>query len=659
LGPRARQEAPLFWQIAGLIEGEDRAARAAGLFQLQMAIEKALPDIHIASLSLDSAVYKLQGAPELLPLVYPELRDENARSVFALGHGRYSTNTLPLVERSQPFSLLGHNGEINTIERLRTTGRALGIDPVPGGSDSQDLNRIIDGLIHRYGLDPMEALEMVFPAIHSETEHYPEHLRDLYAFYRWFFASSAQGPAAVVARYGNVCLGSVDALGLRPLWFGESDYNFFLSSEKGVVPLERTMRDPRPLAPGEKVAIFGGQGVPAEAITYSEFQERLWKRMATRHRTLKYLDAFHQGLPADAPRFDLPPAGPFSPPPTNLLAAFGWTHYDLTIRKKVSQGGREVIGSMGHTGPLAAFVPEALPNIADYGKENVAVVTNPAIDREREAEHFSTATIIGSRPDLSGSKPRAPLALQLDLPLLLDRQSLADLIGADELRALAGDFGTAIYEDVMAFFTAGNRDAGTVAFLDATFDPDRGLAAALDELCATALDMVRSSAVLLVLDDRQSFAANRCYIDPALAVARLNEELIAAGLRREAGIVVRSGAIRNLHDIMFLLGLGADALAPYLLWRVAAAHATEHRPVATVLRNNLAVLKKGIEKVMSTMGIHELCGYGRIFATIGLADDLAAILRVPNFCRHAQRGLSLADLEAFARQRLAKAAAPE
>ncbi len=658
LGPRARRDAPLFWQIAGLVEGEDRAARAATLFQLQMAIEEALPEVHIASLSLDVAVYKLQGAPELLPLVYPELRDEDARSVFALGHGRYSTNTLPLVERSQPFSLLGHNGEINTIERLRTTGRALGIAPVPGGSDSQDLNRIIDGLIHHHGLDPMEALEMVFPAIHSETAHYPEHLRDLYAFYRWFFASSAQGPAAVVARYGNVCLGSVDALGLRPLWFGESDYNFFLSSEKGVVPLERTMRDPRPLAPGEKIAIFGGLGTPAEAITYTEFQERLWKRMAARHRTLKHLDTFHQGLPAGADRFELPPAEPFQPPAANLLAAFGWTQYDLNIRKKVSQGGREVIGSMGHTGPLAAFVPEALPNIADYGKENVAVVTNPAIDREREAEHFSTATIIGSRPNLSGSQPRAPLAVQLDLPLLPDIQSLAGIVGADEIRALASDFGTATYEDLVAFLTAGNRDTGTVAFLDATFDPDHGLAAALDGLCATALDMVRSGAVLLVLDDRQSFAGGRCYIDPALAVARLNEDLIAAGLRRDTGILVRSGAIRNLHDIMFLLGLGADGLVPYLLWQVAAAQATGNRPATTVLRNNLMVLKKGIEKVMSTMGIHELCGYGRIFATIGLADDLAAILQVPNFCRHAQRGLSIPALETLARQRLAKAAAP-
>ncbi len=657
LGPRARADAPLFWQIAGLVDGADRSSMAGTLFRLQMAIEKELPDIHIASLSLDVAVYKLQGSPELLPLVYPELRDEDTRSVMALGHGRYSTNTLPRVERSQPFSLLGHNGEINTIERLRTTGRALGIDPVPGGSDSQDLNRIIDGLIHCYGLDPMEALEMVFPAIHSEVAHYPEYLRDLYAFYRWFFASSAQGPAAVVARYGNVCLGSVDALGLRPLWFGESDYNFFLSSEKGVVPLERTMRDPKPLAPGEKIAIFGGKGVPAEAITYTGYQERLWKLMAGRHRTLKYLSAFHRGLPADGARFSLPAADPFVPPKTSLLAAFGWSHYDLTIRKKVSHGGREVIGSMGHTGPLAAFTPEALPNIADYGKENVAVVTNPAIDREREAEHFSTATIIGSRPDLSGSKPRAPLAVQLDNPLLLEITTLAGAIDAEDLRELAAEFGTATYEDLIAFFTAGNRDTGTVCFLDATFEPGAGLVDRLHELCDTATDMVRDGAILVVLDDRQSFGAGRCYIDPALLVARLNEALIEAGLRREAGIVVRSGAIRNLHDIMFLLGLGADALVPYLLWQVTATEATDQRPVRTILRNNLTVLQKGIEKVMSTMGIHELCGYGRIFATIGLADDLADILRVPNFCRHATKGLSLADLEEMGRQRLARATA--
>ena len=308
LGPRARADAPLFWQIGGMIQNGSRKAPRKRLFRLQIELEKQIPEIHTASLSLDSVVYKLQGMPDLLPRVYPELRDEEMRSVMTLGHGRYSTNTLPTVTRSQPFSLLGHNGEINTIERLRSIGRTLGIEPVADGSDSQDLNRIIEGLVNLYDLDVTEAVEMVFPAIHSEAERYPAAIRRMYAFYRWFFPCSAQGPAnsfqpgltvpqgpaAVLARCGDVCLGSVDAMGLRPLWFGESDYTYFLSSEKGVVDLEHMMGDPRPLAPGEKITITGGRGKAAEVLDYGAIQQRLVKLFTSRWNA-KYLPALAAG----------------------------------------------------------------------------------------------------------------------------------------------------------------------------------------------------------------------------------------------------------------------------------------------------------------------------------------------------------------------------
>ncbi len=664
LGPRARAEAPLFYQVAGIITEVSRQAAQRSLFRLQMELEESVPEIHIASLSLDSVVYKLRGAPALLPRVYPELVDPDTKSVITLGHSRYSTNTLPTVERAQPFSMLGHNGEINTIERLRSTGRILGIEPVPGGSDSQDLNRIIEGLINLYDLDPIEALEMVFPTIHTEVEKYPEEQQRLYDLYRWFFPCSAQGPAAVVARYGDVCMGSVDALGLRPLWFGESDYNYFLSSEKGVVDIENTMGDPRPLAPGEKVAIICSQGQRAEVLEYSDLQRRLVKLMEAREDSLAVTRSLYKGIPASSakesgarqlsiPKYDQVTESP------NLLSAFGWHKYDLTIRKRVALEGRDIVGSMGHQGPLACFIPEALPNISEFFKENVAVVTNPAIDREREAEHFTTRVILGDRPEIGKGGAGSPVGLELRNPLLLGGGSLKGLVEDDELRKISECFGTSLIEDTISFFTCQGKDPSKVQILDATFNPDRGLKARLDELCQEAAEAVRGGAILLVLDDAKTFDNDLVFIDPGLCVSYLIKSLEAKALRRKCSIVVRSGAVRNLHDIMFLMGLGADAINPYLMWRVVAEFADEKRPVDKVLMSTMDVLQKGMEKVMSTMGIHELCGYGRIFASIGLRKELEEVFQCPNFCSSDRAGLGYDSLEEMARKRYEKAKSTE
>ncbi|MBI5557422.1 MAG: alpha-hydroxy-acid oxidizing protein [Deltaproteobacteria bacterium] len=668
LGPRARADAPLFWQIGGMIQNGSRMAPRKRLFRLQLEMEKQIPEIHTASLSLDTVVYKLQGLPDLLSRVYPELRDEDMRSVMTLGHGRYSTNTLPTVTRSQPFSLLGHNGEINTIERLRSIGRTLGIEPVPGGSDSQDLNRLIEGLVNLYDFDLIEAVEMVFPAIHSEAERYTAELRQLYAFYRWFLPCSAQGPAAVLARCGDVCLGSVDAMGLRPLWFGESDYTYFLSSEKGVVELEHVMGDPRPLAPGEKITITGGLGKAAEVLDYGAIQQRLVKLFGGR-RDAKYLRALHHTLPVAAKKAsgendrecpEMLPRGADSflrlTAPA-CLAAFGWRDYEFSMRRRVAREGREVIGSMGYTGPLAPLVPLSLPNIADYCKENVAVVTNPAIDREREAEHFSTMVMLGRRPSGHGEKTAGPLGLELGSPLLLGAGALAGLVSTEECRRISRTYNTSLFEDVIDFFTCQQRDRGLVRILDATFVPAAGLTPALEQLAVEAERAVDEGALLLVLDDSASFAGDRVFIDPGLLVAYLQEFLIKTGLRREASLVVQSGAIRNLHDLMFVLGLGADAIHPYLLWRVSAGFAEAELSSSQVTAHTFAVLQKGMEKVMSTMGIHEICGYGRIFSAIGLRSDLAAIMRLTNFCASDTAGLGLAALAEMAAQRHARAVA--
>lgn len=676
LGPRARADAPLFWQVAGMVAEGDHQSASRKLFYLQMEIEKKLPEVHIASLDLDSAVYKLQGTPDMLPRVYPELLDENMRSIMCLGHSRYSTNTLPSVTLSQPFSILGHNGEINTIDRLRACGRAMGIEQVLGTSDSQSLNRTIEGLIHLHGLDIMEAMEMVFPAIHSEVRNYSSDLRKVYTFYRWFFPCSAQGPAAIIARFGDQCMGSVDALGLRPLWFVESDYDYVLSSEKGVVDLKRTIGDPRPLGPGEKTVIIGGRGRNAEVLDCRAVQLRLQKLLQERLGTGKEMHGFHTSArkalkiagTTSTKRINLPWQSQLRvdreetiaglSQNTALLGAFGWQQYDLMIREKVSREGREVIGSLGHTGPLAAFVPESLPNIADYFKENVAVVTNPAIDREREREHFSTHVTLGNRPDLNGGGTGIPVGLEITTPLLLGGGPVS-AAGEKEWRGLGRKCNMLLLEDVIYFFTGQGRDPARIHILDTTSAVDEKLPRVLQRLHNEAGRAVSGEAALLILDDSRSFDNNRVYIDPALAVASLNEYLLAKGQRRKVSIISRSAAIRNLHDIMILLGLGADALNPYLLWEVAADFADDDHSWRQVMSNTIQVLQKGMEKVMSTMGIHELGGYGRIFSAIGLSAELVDIFQTTSFCSSRKFGLSFIQLEEMGRHRYARATGGE
>ena len=244
LGPHAREEEPLFWQVGGLI------AERRLCFELQSRLEQAL-DLHVVSCSTDVAVYKLLGSPDALARYYPDLADPRAKTAAVLAHGRYSTNTWPTFARVQPFGVLGHNGEINTIARLRSEARMLGVPLPAGGSDSQDLDRVVEVLVQREELSLIEALELLLPPIVNELKGMPEGLRGLGMYVRQAFGPFAQGPAALIARAGDECAFAVDALGLRPLWRLETADRHVFSSESGVVdtldlsPIRRRWRRAR------------------------------------------------------------------------------------------------------------------------------------------------------------------------------------------------------------------------------------------------------------------------------------------------------------------------------------------------------------------------------------------------------------------------------
>lgn len=611
LGPNAKKDEPHFWQIACLAKNTTNFERT--LFDCVIEIEKNYP-VHVCSFSNHTVVYKLMGAASLLPKYFHDLNHPRFKTLVTIGHNRYSTNTLSNFYRVQPFSLLGHNGEINTIQKLRDEAAMIGVTLADDSSDSQDVNRVIETLIHHYGFTLFEALELLFPPIIHEIKHLPEHLRDLYMYYRQTWGPFAQGPAGIVSRYGDECVFRVDALGLRPLWFFETERSLFFASEQGIVSAYDMIREPKPLAPGESIGV---KLLPkAKVFLHHEFQQEVYQRSTKRFDISGYRRFI--STPVGTKNFDQKT----TPVTKGAYAAFGWDREQIQMVEEMASKGADPIRSLGHDAPLASLA-KIRQNIADYIKESVAVVTNPAIDREREIEHFSTRVVIGERPKLNRSSTVGP-RVELPSPVLVEQEA------ADQVYT---EFSTLSYEELLEIYS------GQIATLSLSYPKDAKIKAHLQKIAEQAVQEVQSGKTILLLDDQHTHQNDQLYLDPHLVVAKVHQQLMKTkgtegfSLRRNASIILRSGAIRNLHDLILAFGLGADAISPYLMFKTIANKENQ------TASNLFDALRKGLEKIISTIGIHEIRGYSRLFSAIGLHPELAEILGIVNYCGSKQAGL--------------------
>ena len=635
LGKNGRLDEPCFWQIAALCEQKE-SNPADRLFELHTAIEGRFK-VHVASLSNHTASYKVLGAASILPKYFKDMQDPLFASRATIGHNRYSTNTLSNFFRVQPFTLLGHNGEINTIKKMRSEAEMIGVPLVDGGSDSQDMNRVIETFIHRFGLSLFEAMELVFPPIHNEIKLFRPELQDLYMYYRQIWGHFAQGPAGIVSRYGDECVFSVDALGLRPLWMVESEQSLAFSSEQGIITVDQMVAEPKPIAPGEKIGVVITEGQPIEVIKYERLQSIVLERTNGRVK----LDGMRKHLEFGQPGAGTVELFPKTPAADNVFSAFGWDRDGIHLIETMAETGAEPIRSLGHDAPHAAIHWER-QNIADFIKESVAVVTNPAIDRDREQEHFSTRVVIGRRPAIYG-QPEVGSTFELMAPIVLEGENG---VGSSEA------IGHLSLEQIIAKCQEQGEQA--VVTLSASFKRGSSLKAALDQLAEDAVAAVRNGAVLLLLDDSKVNQDDHLWMDVHLAISKVDIALrsvkLADGdnLRRRASIAVRAASIRNLHDIALACGLGAEIVSPYVLFEVAASSGG-----AEAARKVLLTLQKGLEKVISTIGTHELRGYTRFFSSIGLKPELAEVLDIVNYLGSDQAGTGYAELEKDAEARYA------
>jgi glutamate synthase (NADPH) large chain len=649
LGPTAREEEPHFWQVAGLVADASRRDRV--LFDLLIELEEKL-GVHVPSLSATTCVYKVMGAPKVLGEYYPDLRDERFETIGCFGHNRYSTNTWPSFKRVQPFSVLGHNGEINTIEQLRQEARMLGVPIQPGNSDSQDLNRTIDTLISRDELSLAEAMEMVVPPIVNEIRGLPAELHRFYMYLRQAMGPFAQGPVALIARHSDECVFSADALGLRPLWQVETGDDFVFSSEPGVVAVGEMVAEPKPLAPGEKALVAIDRERRRSTLHPHDEMLRIvrdrWLARSGVEEAAPYDRALDTGGPlegGEVPGYS--DAGPEEPVKVadRILAGFGWQRDDVKLVQQMASNGAEPVGSLGYDGPLAALSPER-QNLADYFKETVAVVTNPAIDREREMEHFSTRAVFGRRPSIEAAGEDSA-TVETSFPVILGGHHDLAPLSDRTYRQIARSHHTYLLEDLWEEFR-GRAGAVDISLLES--ETTQG---AIERIKQEAVKKVRDGAELLVLTDRTVYDAERRFLDPHLAVSAVDQALkqfrVEAGeenLRRRCGIVLRSAAIRNVHDTMLALGLGANGVCPYTMVEVICVEDYE-----TDIGNLCAALAKGIEKVISTIGIHEVRGYARQFSSIGVRPELAEIFQTEAFAASERGGVGFAGLDESSNER--------
>ena len=650
LGPKARKTEPVFYQIA-CMPAQFRTSTDKKTFLATLELEKSFRNIHVVSFSKNSTIYKVRGDTSTLMRYFPELRHPDFRSAISLAHGRYSTNTDSIPQRAQMFSTLGHNGEINTIRRLESEARQLGFHLVEQGSDSQNLDRILESFMFEYELSLMEAMEILFPPVWSEVENLPSRFHPMYFYFRRAWGMLAQGPAAVIARQADEIVFSVDALGLRPLWLGETEKEFFASSEKGVVNLDNMQSDPKPLAPGEKMGFFlhrqtvNPNGDPfihhgyVDVFTHEKIQRKVLATFEKRigSKTSNRLVFF----PKNAALSVSTKSNSIAAVPEAFFAASGWNKEDVQSLLQMAQTGNEVIGSTGFDGPLAGF--KNMPvNLPEFFKEKVAVVTNPAIDRIRERHHFSTAVFLGGKPSLlAGSKPVAQIFLKAPI-VLSGLQAKENPV----LEKAASDRGLFTFNQLEAL----NSPELAVLNLSLAFPHAFSLNRQLEYLKTSIKQaMQKHNAAIVILSDREFFSdSSRSLLDPFIAVAALDAYFKSqfegkTSLRRRVSFVLHSSQIRNVHDAMIALGLGSDAISPYLAVEQILAQFRENS--AGALAKFLQAFQGGMEEVLSTLGIYNINGYEKLFAAVGLKTDLARILQVVSYCGSEESGFGLSKLQ--------------
>ena len=609
-GPLAVAAEPLVWQIF-LAGSEDPAVLERQLYTARKRAEHRIvePDFYVCSLSAQTIVYKGMLTPDQLGEYYLDLQDPAFASAVALVHSRFSTNTAPQWKLAQPFRLLCHNGEINTIRGNRAWMAARestfqtplfpdlqALCPLlqPGLSDSASLDNAVEFLTLA-GMSLPAALTALIPESWNEKNPIPDSLKAYYE-YCSILMEPWDGPAAVLFTDGHLVGGMLDRNGLRPMRYTfTKDGRLLMASEAGVVPIPADeVAAAGRLAPGKMLLVdldagrivddAALKGVLASAYPYRDWLERNRLDLAdvSSGRTV------NRGVP-DAER---------------RLAAAGYTKEDVErIIMPMAVNGKEPVGSAACDLPLPPLA-DRHPLFADYFRQTFAQVTNPPIDPIREELVMSITGYIGPvAHSLLDPAPANCRVVKVRHPVLTDRE--LDLLCHLKYRGYA---------------------AAVLPFTFPVAEGPAGLAKALERLTAAAEAAVDGGAAYLVLSDRTADAEHAA-IPALLGLSAVHQHLLACRKRLQTGLVVETAEAREVEHVALLFAYGANAVNSYLAialldWLCAAGQLKTGIEMAET--NYLHALEQGLLKIMSKMGIATIRSYrgAELFEAVGLSSDL-------------------------------------
>jgi len=604
LGPTARATRPAVWQaLLGLAPGSDEDVVEGGLYLARRAIERRAAEagvdpFFVCSLSCRTTVYKALLTGTQLAAFFDDLRHPGFETAIAVFHQRYATNTVPNWALAQPFRLLAHNGEINTLWGNRNAMRAREpllasaqwgatierLKPViwADGSDTASLDNAFELLV-RGGRDPIHALMMLVPEAQGAPE--PDAALRAFAEYHEGLIEPWDGPAALAVTDGVTAIAAVDRNGLRPCRYKVTHEGVLIAaSEAGVADLApEEVIDSGRLAPGELIAV----DTRRSAILHSAQAKR---EVAIRRPYARWVAQSIRDLQVE---HEEPSASLAAGDVRMKQLAFGYGFEDLRyVLESMSEKVQDPVWSMGDDTPLPPLSP--LPrSVYTYLRQRFAQVTNPAIDSIRESCVMSLRMHLGRRGSILAERPTGLRLVRVTHPVLLEAELAA-------LRNVAG------------------VQAITVPALWPASAGPGALQPALLRLCRSAGVAIQQGARILIVSDRGS-DPQRAPIPMLLAVGALHNHLLRKGLRHRIGLVAEAGDAWDVHHCAALIGYGAEAVHPWLA--LESVRQEGGREAAATLR---ASMETGLLKVLAKMGISTLASYcgAQIFEAIGLGAEV-------------------------------------